>query len=195
MPWRGEAGRLCAAQAHKAYPAASRAAMRSYLRSGLVDRLDLSTGLLSYSTYAGWGLTLEQAQRRIWAHVDARGWPSMTVLQARKALADAGGYQGTTTDSAADVATYVDAPVEAGARAVDIWTWRQPYDGQTFSLLDPELNHNPLWVDLLAERQRGVRLFTHMTPSQMPTDPDAFVRECDAAASVFKAVFVAAGAG
>ena len=195
MPWRGDAGRLCAAQARRAYPAASVSAMDRYLRSGLVDRLDLSTGLLSFSTYAGWGLTLEQAQRKIWAHVDARGWPSMTVLQARKALADAGGYQGTATEAAADVDTYVDAPVAAGARAVDIWTWRQPYDGQTVSLLDQALDPNPLWADLRAERQGGVRLFTHMTPSQMPTDPLHRAGECDAAASVFSAVFVAAGTG
>ena len=94
-----------------------------------------------------------------------------------------------------DVGVYVDTPVSAGASAVDIWTWRQPYDGAVVSLLPASLAPNPLWRALRQARVSGVSLFTHMTPSTLPADPAALARECDLAATVFSAVFVAAGTG
>ena len=86
-------------------------------------------------------------------------------------------------------------PSHEGARAVDIWTWRQPYDGATVSLLADSLAPNPLWSALQQARASGVSLVTHMTPSTLPTDPVALAHECDVAATVFSAVFVAAGTG
>jgi hypothetical protein len=195
LPGRGPAQDACAADARTQHPAATATAMTGYLRSGDVDVLDLSTGLLEPSTYARWGLTPAQAQAAAWGRVRSLGWAGLTTLQARKALADAGGYQGSAQQARQDTATFVDAPTAAGAAAVDIWTWRQPYDGRTVSLLADGLLTNPLWDRLVAARARGVHLFTHMTPSAMPTHRAAFSRECDAAATVFDAVFVAAGTG
>ena len=195
LPWRGADERQCAASADAKYPAASIDAMRGYLRAGLLDRLDLSTGLLDASTYAGWGVSTEQAQQEAWAQVDQWGWGQLTKLQARKALADVGGYQGNQTQAAADTSVYVTTPATAGAHAVDVWTWRQPYDGNTVSLLGAHLAANPLWDELRTERRDGVALFTHMTPSTLPKRAGAVDRECDRVAQVFDSVFVAAGTG
>ncbi|GAA3121583.1 hypothetical protein JOF29_006651 [Kribbella aluminosa] len=195
LPWRGGNQEGCAQRVRLKYPAASAIAIEGYLRAHLIDRLDLSTGLLSPSTYASWGLTQQAAQTEIWNRVRAQGWEAMTILQSRKALAAADGYQGAAAQAATDTATYITEPVAAGAQAVDIWTWRQHYQGKTFSLLAPDLSTNPLWTSLLAQRRIGVRLITHMTPSMMPTDITAFGHECDLAAQAFTAVFVAAGTG
>jgi hypothetical protein len=195
LPWLGTAGQSCAAQARAATPAASSAAATEYLKTGWIDRLDLSTSLLDASFYASRGMTLEDAQREAWAEVNKLGWGSLTTLQARKALAEPGGFQGSPAQAAADVRLYVQIPADAGASAVDIWTWRQPYDGATVSLLPPSLAPNPLWKDLAGLRTGSPDLLTHMTPSQMPTRGPAFARECDLAAHVFSGVFVAAGTG
>jgi hypothetical protein len=195
MPWKGNAGAQCADSARNAYPAATEAAMTSYLHSGTIDVLDLSTGLLEQSQYQQWGTDLHQAQIDIWDHVAASDWPKLTRLQSRKALAEPGGFSGSATEAADDVSTYVDVPVASGAAAVDIWTWRQTYEGQVVSLLGDGLADNPLWSDLRSEHDRGVGLITHMTPSSMPSQAQAFGRECDKAAEVFSEIFVAAGTG
>ena len=194
LPWRTDA-QSCVDAARQDYPATTVAAMTGYLQSGMVDNLDLSTGLLDASFYAPSGLTVREAQLEAWSHVIGWGWQRLTMLQARKALASAGGYQGSEADAAADTAVYVDVPVTAGAKAVDIWTWRQPYDGHTVSLLDADLAANPLWTSLLRLHGSGVHLFTHVTPSQLPTAPTEYANECDLVAAGFTDVFVAAGTG
>jgi hypothetical protein len=140
-------------------------------------------------------MSLKQAQGDAWSHVVSWGWPGLTELQSRKALAEPGGFQGSSAQATEDLDVYVRTPTAAGARAVDIWTWRQPYNGATVSLLPDTLQPNPLWQGLLRLHAQGVPLVTHMTPSAMPTDPTAFAHECDVAATVFSAVFVAAGTG
>ena len=55
-----------------------------------IDVLDLSTGLLSDSTYASWGTTSDAAQTAAWQEVSRRGWPGLVQLQPRKALAHPG---------------------------------------------------------------------------------------------------------
>jgi hypothetical protein len=97
--------------------------------------------------------------------------------------------------AAADLRLYLDLPLAGGAQAVDVWTWRQGYDGDSVGLLAPDLNANALWVGLRARHDAGVTLFTHMTPSTLPTDPPAVARQCAVAAEVFDDVFVAAGTG
>jgi hypothetical protein len=195
LPWRGGASATCGSTADASYPAAGPEAVTRYLHTGWIDRLDLSTGLLDPTTYAGWGLSLKEAQADAWSHVVSWGWPGLTVLQSRKALAQPGGFQGSASEASDDLDVYVTTPTDAGARAVDIWTWRQPYDGATVSLLPDSLTPNSLWQGLLQQHTDGVQLVTHMTPSAMPTDPTAFAHECDVAATVFSAVFVAAGTG
>jgi len=195
LPWRGGNQEGCAQRVRQKHPAATAAAVESYLRAHLIDRLDLSTGLLEESTYAQWGLDRQTAQTDIWNRIRAQGWASLTTLQSRKALADANGYRGNADQARTDAATYIDVPVAAGAQAVDIWTWRQRYQGQIVSLLAPDLQPNPLWTAMVRRRQQGVRLITHMTPSTLPTDSASYNHECDLAAQAFTAVFVAAGTG
>ncbi|HEY4569264.1 MAG TPA: hypothetical protein VIH10_07355 [Kribbella sp.] len=195
LPWRGANQESCAQRVRSKYPAATATAVESYLRAGLIDRLDLSTGLLEDSTYAKWGTSRKQAQADAWKRVEAQGWGSLTVLQSRKALADANGYQGSADQAASDTSIYIDVPLAAGAKAVDIWTWRQRYQGQVVSLLAPDLGGNALWTALVQHRRDGVQLLTHMTPSMMPDDANGFDRECTLAAEAFTAVFVAAGTG
>jgi hypothetical protein len=195
LPWRGANQQGCAERVRLKYPAASAAAVEGYLRANLIDRLDLSTGLLDDSTYRNWGTTKREAQADAWKRVNEQGWPQLTILQARKALAMPNGYQGSADQADADVGTYIDVPTAAGARAVDIWTWRQRYSGNIVSLLGPDLSPNPLWTALVQQHRRGAQLLTHMTPSMMPTDQRGFDQECDLAASAFTAVFVAAGTG
>jgi hypothetical protein len=195
LPWRGPNQLACAERVRLKYPAASAAAVEGYLRAKLIDRLDLSTGLLDDSTYQKWGTTKRDAQTDAWNHVNEQGWPQLTILQARKALAVPNGYQGSAEQAAADVGTYIDVPTAAGARAVDIWTWRQRYSGNIVSLLGSDLSPNPLWTALVQQHRRGAQFLTHMTPSMMPTDQRGFDQECDLAASAFTAVFVAAGTG
>ena len=56
-------------------------------------------------------------------------------LQARKALAQVGGYRGDAGQAAAQLRTWVDIPLERGAQAVDVWTWRQSYKDNTYRLM------------------------------------------------------------
>ncbi len=195
LPWHDADGQACAVKAQQKNPGTSVDSITSYLRERLVDRLDVSAGLLDESTYSRRGLTRLAAQQAAWQHIAERGWPDLTTLQARKALAAQNGYQGSDADAASDVALYVHTPVSVGANAVDIWTWRQPYSGGTVSLLAADLSPNPLWTALSRAHEKGIKLVTHMTPSTMPADPTASASECDLVASVFAAVFVAAGTG
>jgi hypothetical protein len=180
----------CRAAAAKAYPAATIAGLTSYLQAGLLDRVDLSTGLRD-----GTPAAMESDQRRAWAEVRALGWRDRTRLQARKALAAPGGYPGDAAQAQDVARTYVDIPMQNGAGAVDIWTWRQPYQGQLVGILGTDLRPNALWRELVQRQRSGTMLFTHMTPSVLPTDPVKLGRECDLVAQVFGAVFVAAGTG
>ena len=195
LAWTDHGSASCATSARDGYPAATEAALTTYLHGGALDAVDLSTGLLDPSTYTSWGLSREQAQDEAWTRVRSLGWEQLASLRARKALAAPGGYQGGSQEAEDDVRTFVDTPVRDGAEAVDIWTWRQPYDGDVVSLLAPDLTPNPLWIALLRARAHGAVLFTHMTPSQMPTDEHARDAEVRRAAQVFDAVFVAAGTG
>ncbi len=195
LGWTSAGSRTCMDEARSKHPAATEAAVTGYLREGLVDRLDLSSSLLDEWTYQSWGVSQAQAQQAAWQHVDKLGWQRLTRLQSRKALADAGGYQGSPQQADDDVHTFVDVPVAAGAGAVDVWTWRQQYDGRTVSLLDGRLADNPLWRRLATRHQAGVSLITHMTPSLMLASPAERTRELDLVASVFDGIFVAAGTG
>jgi hypothetical protein len=195
LPWKGQAERACAEQARHDYPAATIDAFDHYLGEGVIDRLDLSTGLLDDSTYEHWGMTRDDAQSEAWAHVTGLGWSKLVTLQARKALAEAGGYPDDATQAARDIRTYVSLPLSDGAKAVDIWTWRQPYDGKTVSLLPADLAPNALWVALEKSANQGAHFFTHMTPSAMATPQRDWTGECKRVAQVFSSVFVAAGTG
>ncbi len=180
----------CESRARRTAPASTISAITTYLRAGLIDRLDLSTGLGEPAVYPDEDLTA--AQDMAWTYVAAGAWPRLTRLQSRKALAGPGGYTGSATR---DTRVFVDTPRRHGARATDIWTWRQRYKDQTVSLFGSNPTANPLWPALAAEHDRGVSLFTHMTPSALPTAPAELAGECRLAARLFTDVFVAAGTG
>lgn len=180
----------CASRARRTAPAATIDAITTYLRAGLIDRLDLSTGLGEPGVYPD--KDLAAAQDVAWTYVAAGAWPRLTRLQSRKALAGPSGYSGS---AARDLQVFVDVPRRHGAGATDIWTWRQRYRDQTVSLFGSSPTTNPLWRALAAEHDRGVSLFTHMTPSALPTAPTALAGECRLAARLFSDVFVAAGTG
>lgn len=195
LPWLAsqlpQAGQ-CAAQERSAYPAATMKAVSGYLASGSIDALDLSTGLRDPDEYASWGIGVDQAQRAAWAEVNRLGWQNEVILQTRHAMAHPGSYPSDAATAWTDVHTYVQIPTQEGAHAVQVWTWRQGYDGQTVRLVDPGLRSNALWQALIAARRSGVFMTTTFTPSSVEKSPEADARMI---AQVFKGVYVAAGTG
>lgn len=183
---------VCGVRARARYPALALAQVDRYLSSGYVDTVNLSTSLYPDRTYAGWGTTRDEAQRAAWAEVARRGWADQVRIRARKALAHPGVDRRSSAELRRDVATYVDAPLRYGAEAVDIWTWRQGYGGQTMRLLDPGLRPNRLWAELRARKARGDQLFTHFTPTSTEL---GISQDLDVLAQVFADVLVAAGTG
>lgn len=181
----------CAAREVSKNPAASLSAVDSYVAQGGLDVIDLSPGLRSNAEYAAWGTTRDEAMAAAWDEASRR-WGGTVRLQARKALAHPGPYDGTAADAAADVRTFVDIPLAHGAKAVDIWAWSQPYKGGTYTITDPGLQPNPLVEALRTRRDRGAELWTHMTPSSLQTGLEADVK---AALTMFGTVFVASGTG
>jgi len=184
--------RACAIAQGIAHPAAAMSAVDGYLRSRTVDVLDLSAGLRDTAQYDRWKTTSDEAMRAIWTEAIHRQWGTLVALQARKAMAHAGSYEGGTAKAEQDLRTYVDIPLANGAQAVDIWTWSQPYKGTTYRLFDPALRTNSLIAGLARRRAAGDHLFTHMTPSSLEVDAGTDV---PAATAIFTGVFVAAGAG
>lgn len=180
---------ICAAQARGRYPQLTLDEVDGYLRAHWVDVLDLSTGLLSDKTYAGWGVTAAIAQQAAWTEVNNRGWQSHVRLQARKAFAHPGAYTPSDTPSAS---TFIDIPRAHGALAVDVWTWRQRYKGEIYRLLDPGLRPNALWTALAERRKSGAVLFTHLSPSSVEVNLNTDIATLG---TVFTDLFVAAGTG
>lgn len=194
IAWAGENQERqdCAITAGNNSPAATIDAVDSYLALKAIDVLDLSVGLREDYQYKSWNTNRDVAMRTIWTEVQRRRWGELVHLQARKALAHTGSYTGGAKQAAADLRTFVDIPLAHGASAVDIWTWSQQYEGDTFRLTDPGLKPNALTKALLARRMKGEQLWTHMTPSSMEIGPEQDVRT---ALKTFSAVFVAAGTG
>ena len=182
----------CAAAARSHWPGASLDVATAVVDSGYVDVLDLSTGLRDDGEYAAWGTDRDAAQQAAWAEVARLGWARHVRLQARKALAQVGGYRGDAGQAAAQLRTWVDIPLERGAQAVDVWTWRQPYRGGTAMLLDSGLRSNALWRGLLDRSADHSKLATHFTPSSTEL---GLTEDLDRLAQVFGTVFVAAGTG
>ncbi|MEW1952682.1 hypothetical protein [Terrabacter sp. NPDC080008] len=182
--------RMCGADAQSANPGATIAAVDAYASTG-VDVIDLSPGLQDDSWYVAQGTSRDEAMRQCWREA-VRRWGSRVTLQARKALAHPGPYTGGEATAQADVHTYVDIPLAAGAKAVDIWTWAQQYKGQVYTLTDPGGAPNALTRALQQRRKEGARLWTHMTPSLYQVDRAHDVPEVT---QQFDVVLVAAGTG
>lgn len=183
---------ICAAQQRGLYPQLALSEIDGYLQRHDVDVVDLSTGLFPARTYAGWGVDEDTAQRAAWQDAVQRGWPQLVRLQGRKAMA----HPGADTEGPAAVSgamtTFIDIPRSAGAAAVDVWTWRQMYQGKMYRLLDPGLRTNDLWQALVKQHDGGARLFTHLSPHSLEVGLDTDLAEL---AHVFTDLFVAAGTG
>ena len=182
----------CANAAGNTSPAATIDAVDTYLAAKTFDVLDLSAGLLDQGTYRTWGTTEDAAMLAVWKEVIGRQWGVLVTLQARKALAHPGSYPGSTAQAEADLRTFVDIPLANGAQAVDIWAWRQQYQGAMYRLYDPGLQTNPLIAGLARRRAAGAHLFTHMSPSSVEVN---MTTDVSAATAIFDNIFVAAGAG
>ena len=187
----GSGAAACAAQARATYPQIALPEVSSYLRMHAIDVLDLSTGILPDSTYTGWRSTADAAQAAAWQEVGRLGWGRLVRLQARRALAHPGSYDGTPAQAAAKVRLFVDIPLADGAHAVDIWTWRQAYDGAMYRLMNPGMRPNSLWGQLKQRHARDV-LFTHMSPHSVES---GLTGDLAKIATVFTDIFLPAGTG
>jgi hypothetical protein len=183
---------ICAVRDRGLYPQLALTAVDGYIASGDFDVVDLSTGILPSKTYMGWGTDQAAAQRQAWREVQRRGWTNEVKLNARRALAHTGVYQGSDDDAAALLRVFADLPVQGGAAGVSVWTWRQKYQGDLSRLLDPGLRPNALWRELQRRRAAGMTLATHFTPSSTELGVDADLRVLG---SVFTDVYIAAGTG
>jgi O-antigen/teichoic acid export membrane protein len=183
---------ICAVRARGLYPQLALTAVDRYIASGDFDVIDLSTGILPSKTYMGWGTDQAAAQRQAWREVQGRGWTKEVKLNARRALAHAGVYEGSDEDAAASLRVFADLPVQGGASGVSVWTWRQKYEGDLSRILDPGLRPNALWRELQKRRAAGMTLATHFTPSSTEFGVDADLRVLG---SVFTDVYIAAGTG
>lgn len=182
----------CLSKADTRYPALTLREIDGYLRYGHLDVVNISTDLFADATYRSWGIDAGAAQRAAWNEVRRRGWFGEVHVQARKALAHPGVYEGGPAQAAADLSTFVDIPLQEGAGAVDVWAWRQPYQGQIFRLLDPGLVSNALWEGLVERHDRGDHLLTHFSPASVEHSVEA---DLTALSRAFTGVFMAAGIG
>jgi len=188
----GSPAAACASRERAAYPQLALPEVDRYLRLHAIDVLDLSTYLLDNETYKAWGSNADSAQTAAWQEADKRGWGSLVRLQARKALAHPGAYQGGSAASLADTQTYVGIPLAHDARGVDIWTWNQLYQGQEYHLMNPGMRPNALWRQLERLRQAGDVLFTHFSPHSVISGLHSDLAEI---ATVFTDIFLPAGTG
>jgi hypothetical protein len=181
---------MCAQQARARYPALSLSNVNTYVRSGDLDAIDLSTDLLPATTYESWGITQAQAQRAAWREVAILRWSSYVTVQERHALAHAGSYTGSATDAQRDAHIFASIPLSEGAAGLDVWAWQQVEDGVVMRLMDPGLRSNALWRMLTGLHDRGIEMYTSFTPSSV----DQGIRpDMAKLARVFTGVIVAAG--
>jgi hypothetical protein len=182
----------CRAAARIRFPALRLEAVDGYLASGALDAVNLSTGILSEEAYRSWGTDRQSAQLAAWREAVRRGWHDKVDLRSRRAMAHPGAYSMNSQEAASDVHAFVDLPLESGATAVDIWTWRQLYNGEIYHLMDPDMHSNTLWTLLGLRHRAGSILSTHFTPS---STEQSITADLAAIGRVFSAVFVAAGIG
>jgi hypothetical protein len=183
---------MCIGRARIANPALDLTAVDTILRDHTIDVIDLSSDLQKPAVYATWGINATEAQHDAWNEVHRRGWFSLVAINARKAITHPGSYKGGAAAAKADMATYVEIPHEAGAGAVDIWTWHQVSQGVEVQIMDPGLKDNALWEAMAEEHRRGIALLTHFSPSSPMVSVPA---DLDQIAKVFTGLLVAAGTG
>jgi hypothetical protein len=186
------AATACDAQSRRDYPQLTLSAFDGYLARHDIDALDVSAYLRDDHAYASWGVNTDTAERVAWQSITGRGWARFVTLNARKALAHPGAYDGDAAGANATLHTFVDIPRQSGAEVIDLWTWRQLYEGQIYRLMNPGPAPNALWDAILTRHRAGVRLFTHFSPSSVES---SVANDMKLLATAFTDVFVAAGTG
>jgi hypothetical protein len=193
VPKVSKTSATCMARERQAHPAVTLATLDRIMRSGYVDVVDLSTNIAASSVYTSWGITRAQAQRAAFAEAVRRGWTRDVRLQTRKALAFPTPDIPDAQAAAALVPDFVDVPLAAGARGVDVWTYNQLYRGELVHLIGPGLTTNALWSALQARKRAGATLFTHYSPTfPIASSVDA---DMQVISTSFTDVFCAAGTG
>lgn len=193
LPQVSTSAARCMASERQAHPAVTLATLDRIMRSGYLDVVDLSTNIAAPDVYASWGITRAQAQRAAFAEAARRGWTRDVRLQTRKALAFPTPDVPDAQTAAALVPDFIDVPLAAGARAVDVWTYNQLYRGALVHLIGPGLTTNALWSALEKRKRAGATLFTHYSPTfPLGSDVDADMQTISTA---FTDVFCAAGTG
>jgi hypothetical protein len=182
----------CRQSAAVLHPGLALTDIDALLGTGAIDVVDLSTGLLSARQYAGMRSSPNAAQAAAWHEALRRGWARHAVLQGRKAMAHPGALSAGDGDIEALLHTYIDIPLQEGATAVDIWTWRQKYHGESYQLTDPRGRPNQLWDALGRRHAAGDVLLTHFSPSNLEVSVRSDLAEI---ATTFSSVFIAAGTG
>ena len=185
--------RSCEARERAAHPGVTLATIQQIVDSGYVDVIDLSTDMQDPAVYRSWGITRADAQRAAFAEIHRRGWDHKVRIQTRKALAFPTTRIPDASTAAEMLPDFVDVPMSAGARAVDVWTFNQFYDGRFVHLMAPGQSGDVLWSGLLARHRHGDALFTHYSPTfPLGASVDA---DMGAIAQAFTDVFIAAGTG
>ena len=183
----------CDAHERAAHQGVTLDTIQESVDSGYVDVIELTTNMQDPAVYQSWGTTRAAAQQAAFAQVHRRGWDTKVCIQTRKALAFPTAQVPDARTAASLLPDFVDIPLAAGAKAVDIWTFSQFYDGRLVHLMDPGDASNVLWEALRARHRRGDVLFTHYSPTfRFGASVDA---DMQAIAQAFTDVFVAAGTG
>ncbi|MFD8559687.1 hypothetical protein ACFV1N_20600 [Streptosporangium canum] len=156
------------------YPLLTLAHVESYVLTGAVDVVNVSSGLFS-SDYKQWKIPLERALTQQWLRLRARGWDTRVHLGAREiglAHRDATSKVSKAAAEAA-VTARVDQPLRTGGvRSVVLWTHRQTWDGATWRLTDTGLNPNNVWNALIRRKALGRIAITYN-----PHEPEKTIDE------------------
>lgn len=184
--------RACAREFRTRHPRCTLDAVDRYIRTGTLDVVDYAPEIITDGEYDGGTVDPDQAMRAAWREATRRGWDRTVTLYGRLAPAFPDSYPHDRRYAERTLHNELDVPFAMGARAVDVWTWQQHYDGRIHHLIDPGLRPNPLWRALLERRARGARLFTHVDPTIVDQGLDA---DLTVLKTVFSDIFVMPGLG
>jgi hypothetical protein len=185
--------RACATEFRTRLPRCTLDAVDRYIRTGALDVVNYAPEVVSDEEFAGGAIADPAAgMRAAWQEARRRGWDRLVTLNGRLAPGFPGRYPHDRAHAERTLHSELDVPILMGARGVDVWTWRQHYEGKTFHLIDPGLRPNALWQALLDRRSRGARLFTHFDPTIVDRGLDA---DLEVLKTVFTDIFVMPGLG
>jgi hypothetical protein len=186
----------CVDQANADHSAMTLDTIDRIVASGYVDAVDLTTNMNSPDKYQRlWNVSRADAQKAALAEAHRRGWDTKVILNTRKALSWPTSQDVQTPDQAAAlVPDFIDVPLAAGLKGVDVWSWSQKWgkSGAIVHLMNPNYTTNALWDALVQRHSQGATLYVHYTPSYSEGSLDEDMAHI---AQAFTGVFCAAGTG